>query len=345
MISPKKEKSFIKTFHAILVVFFMFLSLWSYSYDESDHYDGKKFFNPQGDQLKNLWQVIKWKMTSERVEWPTHVPNKNYPFPRLPSNKKINATFINHSTFLLELKGLTVLTDPIFSQRASPLSFAGLKRVRESGIPLELLPPIDVVLISHNHYDHLDEESIKLLEAKDHPLFLVPLGDEVLLKKWGVQNVRAMDWWNEQRVKDVKFIFTPALHWSARGFTDKNKCLWGSFMIDNGDVKVYFAGDTGFGKHFSDIRTRLGPPDLSLLPIGAYKPQWFMHYYHLNPQEAVLSHLELKSTQSIAMHFGTFQMSDEGIEEPVRDLKTALEKFGLGDRDFFILDQGASFSL
>lgn len=340
----RREKSFIKTLSLLLGLLIFLFPFPSFSYEVSDHHDGEKFFNPEGDQLKGFWQVLKWKMTSKRVEWPEHVPNKNYPLPDLPSNQKINLTFINHSTFLLKLKGLTILTDPIFSDRASPLSFAGPKRVRGAGIPLELLPPIDVVVISHNHYDHLDEESIKLLDGKFHPLFLVPLGDEELLKKWGVQNVKAMDWWNEERVKDVKFIFTPALHWSARGLTDKNKCLWGSFMIDDGKSKIYFAGDTGFGKHFSEIRKRLGPPDLALLPIGAYKPQWFMHHYHLNPEEAVLAHLELKSTQSIAMHFGTFQMSDEGIEEPVLDLKRALEKFGLGEKDFFILDQGESFS-
>jgi len=328
----------------MLKLILIFFPLLSFSYRESDHYDGKRFFNPEVDQLKSFWEVLKWKMTSTPAKWPSHVPNKNYPFHELSSNKKINATFINHSTFLLQLNGLSVLTDPMFSEKASPISFAGPQRVREPGIAFEILPPIDVVIISHNHYDHLDEESIKMIDAKYHPLFLVPLGDEVLLKKWGVQNIKSIDWWEEVRVKDVKFIFTPSLHWSARSLWDKNECLWGSYMIDNGELKVYFAGDTGFGKHFSEIRRRLGPPDLALLPIGAYRPQWFMHYYHLNPEEAVLAHLELKALRSIAMHFGTFQMSDEGIDEPTRDLMIALKKFDISENEFLILDQGASFS-
>jgi L-ascorbate metabolism protein UlaG (beta-lactamase superfamily) len=321
-----------------------FFPLFAFSYPASDHFNGKEFFNPQGDDLKSFWQVIKWKMTSTPEEWPEHLPNKHYPFRTLAPYEKVSATFINHATFLLQYQSITVLTDPVFSMRVSPVTFAGPTRVRNPGIPFELLPKIDVVVISHNHYDHLDIETIKKLDQKFHPLFLVPLGDEKLLHKENIKNVRALDWWEEFRVKDVRFVFTPSQHWSARSLWDKNQCLWGSFMIDNGSEKTFFAGDTGFGSHFKEIKKRLGSPHLSLIPIGAYKPRWFMKFYHLNPEEAVLAHLALGSKKSIGMHFGTFQLTDEGIDEPLRDLKIALEKYKIMNDEFIIIDEGQTFS-
>jgi L-ascorbate metabolism protein UlaG (beta-lactamase superfamily) len=277
-----------------LLVFFLFSQpLPAQTYPKSDHYDGKKFYLPWGDNLKSFWTLVKWKATSSAVDWPAHVGNKAYPLRPIAPNEKVSATFINHSTFLLQFQGLNVLTDPVFSERTSPFSFAGPKRVREPGVALEMLPKIDVVVVSHNHYDHLDIESLKELDAKFHPLFLVPLGDEKLLLKSGIQNVKALDWWEEVKVKDVRFIFAPAQHWSARSLLDKNECLWGSYMLESGRQKVYFAGDTGYGAHFLDIKARLGAPDLALIPIGAYKPRWFMRYYHLNPEEAVKAHIDL----------------------------------------------------
>lgn len=325
----------------ILILLFPLLAM---SYPKSDHYNGEKFFLPWGDDLKSFWTVMKWKITSSPVEWPERLPIKNYPMRPLTPTEKINATFINHATFLLQFPGVNVLTDPVFSERVSPYTFAGPKRVKAPGIPFESLPPVDVVVISHNHYDHLDIEALKMIDAKFKPLFLVPLGDEKLLKKNGIQNVKALDWWEEVRVKDVRVIFAPSQHWSARSLWDKNECLWGSYMIDSGAQKVYFAGDTGYGKHFLDIKGRLGSPDLALLPIGAYKPRWFMKYYHMDPEEAVKAHLDLGADRSIAMHFGTFQLTDEGIDEPERDLKLMLEKYKIPDNKFLILDQGQAVS-
>lgn len=316
----------------------------AFSYPKSDHYDGKKFFLPWGDDLKGFFTVLKWKWTSEPVKWPEQVKNKNFPLRPLTPTEKINATWINHATFLLQLPGVNVLTDPVFSERTSPYSFMGPKRVREPGIPFDVLPPIDVVVISHNHYDHMDIEALKMIDDKFHPLFLVPLGDEKHLLEAKIQNVKALDWWEEVRVKDVRLIFAPSQHWSARQLWDKNECLWGSWMIDNGAQKVYFAGDTGYGKHFLDIKSRLGSPDLALLPIGAYKPRWFMQYYHLNPEEAVKAHLDLGADRSVAMHFGTFQLTDEGIDEPVNDLREALTKLQVSESKFLILDQGQAIS-
>jgi L-ascorbate metabolism protein UlaG (beta-lactamase superfamily) len=326
----------------MLKLLILLFPLIVFSYPKSDHYDGDNFFLPWGDDLKSVWALLKWKMTSTPVEWPEHVANKNYPLRPLSSAEKVSATFINHATFLLQFHGVTVLTDPVFSEKLTPI--AGPSRVRPPGISIDILPPVDVVVLSHNHYDHMNIESLKILDGKYHPLFLVPLGDEVHLQKAGIQNVKAMDWWEEMRVKDVRFIFAPAQHWSARMPWDKNECLWGSWMIDSGAQKVYFAGDTGFGPHFKDIKSRLGSPDLALLPIGAYKPQWFMSYYHMNPEEAVKAHFELAALRSVAMHFGTFQLTDEGIDEPVRDLKLALEKYKLTQEQFVILDQGQALS-
>lgn len=311
------------------------LSTWA-KYPLSDHYNGDTFFNPGNHEIKSLWQVLKWKLTTEASPWPATVPNRKYPFATFSPDQRAKITFINHATFLLQFEDLTVLTDPIFAKRASPVSFAGPKRVREPGLRLEELPAVDVVIISHNHYDHLSLESLKHIDEKFHPLFLVPLGDEELLKKAGIQNVREMDWWQEQRVKEHTITFLPAQHWSARGLFDKCKSLWGSYFISGKDFKTYFAGDTGYSDHFKRIRERLGGPDVALLPIGAYEPRWFMKFSHMNPEDAVVAHSDLAAKLSIGMHFGTFQLTDEGIDDPVEALKRVAAE------NFIILDQGES---
>lgn len=307
-------------------------------YPVSDHYDGKVFFNPEKNQLISFWDVLKWKMNGSAVVWPDQVPNKNYPLPKLTSEQRAIVTFINHASFLFQLKELNVLTDPIFSDRASPFSFMGPKRVRSPGLKIEELPKIDVVIISHNHYDHLDLASLTALDAKFHPLFLVPLGDEKLLKEAGIQNVREMDWWEEQTIRDYRIVFTPAQHWSARGAFDKCESLWGSYFILSSTFKAYFGGDTGYSTHFAKIRERLGAPDLALLPIGAYMPAELMQINHMNPQEAVVAHRDLNSGFSIGMHFGTFPLTDEGLNEPVERLKK------MDIDNFLILDHGESRS-
>jgi L-ascorbate metabolism protein UlaG (beta-lactamase superfamily) len=321
----------------MLKLLILFLSLNTFAkYPLSDHYNGEEFFNPGHHELKSFWQVIKWKAITDPVPWPEFVANKSYPFTPFHPDQKAKVTFINHATFLLQFDNLTVLTDPIFSKRASPVSFAGPKRVREPGLSWDQLPPVDVVIISHNHYDHLDLASLKNLDQKYHPLFLVPLGDEALLKKSDIQNVREMDWWQDQKVKEYIITFTPAQHWSARGLFDKCESLWGSFYISGNEFKVYFGGDTGYAGHFNNIRLKLGSPDLALLPIGAYEPRWFMKFSHMNPEDAVLAHKDLAPGLSIGMHFGTFQLTDEGINDPLDALKK------VAPQNFVTLDQGES---
>jgi L-ascorbate metabolism protein UlaG (beta-lactamase superfamily) len=322
------------------LLFILSLTVMGMTYQKSDHFDGKSFHNPKTNDLKSFWQVLKWKLTTKAALWPQDVPLKDFPLKELSPGQRMSAVFINHSTALIRLQGMTILTDPIYAERASPFSFAGPKRARAPGISFENLPPIDVVLVSHNHYDHLDLETLRRLDGKFKPLFIVPLGNEKLLKNSGIQNVKEIDWWEEVRVRDTRFILTEAQHWSARSLWDKNETLWGSFMIDNGAAKIFFGGDTGYSEHFLTIKSRLGTPDVALLPIGSYQPDWFMRAHHMNPEEAVKAHLDLGAQKSIAIHYGTFQLSDEGIDEPVRDLFLAKKKLNVPEDAFLVLDHG-----
>lgn len=318
----------------ILILLFSISIAWGSPV--SDHFDGKNFFNPGRKDDKTFFDVMKWKLTSKAKDWPPFVPNKTYPAPILPEGKRANFTFINHASFLVQMEGLTFLTDPVFSERVSPVTFAGPSRVREPGVAFESLPAVDVVLISHNHYDHLDLATLKNLDAKFHPLFIVPLKVREFLLKEGLQNVAELDWWQEFKIKDSVVIFTPTVHWSSRSLWDKYETLWGSFLVKAPGFSFYFGGDSGYGEHFRDIKMRLGPPDVALLPIGAYEPRWFMKMHHMNPEEAVLAHKDLGAGMSFPIHFGTFQLTDEGIDEPVEALKKAL-----GDiQNFQVLDQG-----
>jgi L-ascorbate metabolism protein UlaG (beta-lactamase superfamily) len=305
---------------------------------QSDHFDGKVFFNPGDKETNSFLDVLKWKLGTTAKDWPEWVKNKDYPAPELPEGKKATFTFINHASFLIQTPGLNIITDPVFSERVSPFSFVGPKRHRDPGMTFDKLPAIDVVIISHNHYDHMDLPSLQQLDAKFHPLFIVPLKNREFLLKQGLQNVVELDWWREQKVKDTTITFAPSHHWANRSLWDKNETLWGSYMISYEGFKIYFAGDTGYGEHFRDIKMRLGAPDVALLPIGAYEPRWFMKKHHMNPAEAVEAHKDLGAGKSFGMHFGTFQLTDEGIDDPVIDLKKAL-----GDlKDFTVLDQGES---
>ncbi len=313
-------------------------------YPISDHYDGKSFHNPKGDHLLSLWQLIQWKWNAKPGPWPKETLNIEFPLIPLTENGRGVVTFINHATFLLQLPNLNILTDPVYSQRAGPVEFAGPKRVRLPGVPFEKLPRIDVVIISHNHYDHLDLNTLKMLDDKFHPLFLVPLGNRKLLMEKGIQTVQELDWWQEFKVRENKFVLTPAEHWSARFLWDKNDTLWGGYMIATPQSKIFFAGDTGYGGHFLDIKSRLGAPDVALLPIGAYMPRDLMKAHHMDPFEAVQASLDVAATKSIGMHFGTFQLTDEGIDDPVNKLEEARKKRAISSEAFSTLHESESYS-
>lgn len=328
----------------LLFILISFNSVQATSYSKSDHYDGERFFNPGLNLDKNFFDFLKWQLDGEGKDWPEHVANVVHPLPRFQGNTRALFTFINHATYLVQVAGVNFLTDPVFSQRVSPVSFAGPKRVKDPGVMLESLPAIQVVLISHNHYDHMDLESLKAIDAKFHPLFLVPLGEEKRLKQTGIQNVVELDWWQSFKVKDVTITFTRVQHWSNRTPWDKFKSLWGGYMVSAPATKFYFGGDTGYSDHFKETFKRLGAPDVALIPIGAYEPRWFMQLQHLNPEEAVRAHLELKAGMSLPMHFGTFQLSNEAYDDPVKELKKALKKYQVDPEKFPVLDQGQTLT-
>jgi L-ascorbate metabolism protein UlaG (beta-lactamase superfamily) len=280
------------------------------------HFDGRRYFNPGGAPLRGLGSALKWMLRRRQDHSPPLERPRNVPV-WTGREAAPTVTVVNHTTALLELRGVTILTDPIWSERCSPVSFAGPRRKRPPGIPFNKLPRIDVVLVTHNHYDHLDLPTLRRLRPK---LFVAPVGVGRFLEGKGIGPVRELDWGASAPVNGGVVHATPAFHFSGRGVFDRDTTLWCSYMIDSADGLIFFGGDTGFGQHFSWIRERFGAPRAALLPIGAYKPRWFMSPVHMNPAEAAEAHRILGAQLSIAIHNGTFQLADEGIDQPRREL-------------------------
>ena len=277
----------------------------------------ERFSNSDGmKNEKSLSEVLKWSWSREEPKKEFIKTNENINLNSL-KDREHYALWIGHSTFLINNGDLTILTDPIFSERASPLNFAGPKRLIKPVIKIKDLPEVDVITISHNHYDHLDVNSLRKIQKKfPNVKILVPKGDLKLLKNYNLNNGFEFLWWEEIIFDNTKFIFTPAQHWSARGLRDRNKSLWGSWFIKNEDKNIFHAGDTGYSDDFIEIRNRLGPVDFAMIPIGAYDPQWFMSYSHVNPEEALNIAKDLDAKKSIGMHWGTFILTDEPVLEP-----------------------------
>jgi L-ascorbate metabolism protein UlaG (beta-lactamase superfamily) len=225
------------------------------------------------------------------------------------------------------------------------LTFIGPRRVRAPAVRFEDLPPVSLVLLSHNHYDHCDWRTLRALDQRSHPLVITPLGNRRLLESVGVSQVEELDWWQDASRAPFPITLTPAQHFSARTPFDRNHALWGGFVFTIADRRIFFAGDSGYAPHFRDIRRRLGPVALALLPIGAYEPRWFMKDIHMNPAEAVQAHLDLEAERSVGMHFGTFRLTPEGIDEPVRALAVARRERQVSADAFVTLDSGASLRL
>lgn len=278
-----------------------------------------------------------------RTAWPERVRNRGTPrLARRHFGDTPRVTFVIHACFLIQWAGLNILIDPIYSNRCSPIPLCGPKRVRKPAVPFQRLPPIDLVLISHNHYDHLDLATVTRLARHHSPHFICGLGDKRLLQWCGAKNVTELDWWQSPELNlPLKLTYTQAQHWSGRGWHDQMKSLWGGFFIENRNFRLYFAGDTGYGPHFSSIRERLGAPDLSLLPVGAYEPRWFMRDHHMNPEDSVSAHCDLQSALSIGMHFGSFQLSNEAIDAHVADLERACAKLKV--TNFRLLEFGETY--
>ena len=224
---------------------------------------------------------------------------------------------MGHSTFLIKKNGITILTDPVFSDRASPFKNIGPKRLIPPAIPLKQLPEIDFITISHNHYDHLDIRSLKdLYLLNSNTIFLVPAGDKKLLERQKIENVYEYEWWEGYLSDELKITFTPVQHWSKRGLFDRNKSLWGGWFFEFNDFSISHAGDTGYSEDFKSTRMKLGSPKYAFIPIGAYDPEWFMAESHVNPEDAVQIMLDLGAENSFGMHWATFKLTDEDTLEP-----------------------------
>jgi L-ascorbate metabolism protein UlaG (beta-lactamase superfamily) len=261
-------------------------------------------------------------LLERRTPWPARVDAPPQRPPGLDDAAAV-VTFIGHSTFLIQTAAGNILTDPMYSQRAGPLNLLGPRRVRQPAVTFDDLPSISIVLLSHNHYDHCDLRTLGILAERFDPIVVTPLGNGALVRSAGIRRVEELDWWQDAKTSALRIALTPAQHFSARGPLDRNRALWGGFMMAPGGRRIFFAGDTAYAPFFRGIRERLGPIDLALLPIGAYEPRWFMQPVHMNPAEAVQAHLDLEASESVGMHFGTFQLTTEGIDDPLRALEDA----------------------
>ena len=308
-----------------------------YSGPVSDHFDGLRFFNPDHVTTdKSLGQLLRWRLREKRGDWPKAVSvSQVKPEARVEG---LRATMVGHATVLIQAAGLNLLTDPVWSDRASPVAFAGPRRVTQPGIGFSDLPPIDVVLLSHNHYDHLDIATLRRLHEVHSPLIATPLGNDAIVRA-AVPNARlATGDWGEcvELSGESEVHIVPAYHWSARGLGDRRMALWGGFMLRTPAGQVYFAGDSGYGDGaiFRAMRERFGPTDLALLPIGAYAPRWFMGPSHMDPDQAVRAMLDLEARRAMGIHWGTFRLTDEARQEPLELLRRALADRGIEEARF-----------
>ena len=305
----------------------------------TEHFDGERFANQAPFQDKSVIDLLRWQWHNDPAPWSDVQGFRHGPQP--PERvQDLRVTFINHATVLVQLHGLNVLTDPIYSQTSGPFSWAGVKRVHPPGIRFEELPAIDAVVISHNHYDHLDVATLRRLAERDHPRIFAGLGTRAYLQAQGIEGGEDLDWWGEAVLSDdVRVHFVPAQHWSKRGWGDSYNTLWGGFVLEARAGHVYYAGDTGWGPHFAQVRERFGPVRLALLPIGAYLPRWFMRDQHIDPAEAVHAHEVLEAQVSLGVHFGTFPLADEAQGQAERDLRAAHASSRHG-RPFWVLKPG-----
>ena len=281
------------------------------------------FHNASGREKHGLAGVLRWLLTRSRGPWPTHVEDVPVALPAARvDDGSIRATVIGHATVLVQVGGLNILTDPVMSARIGPTPWTGPKRVRPPAVPFESIPAIDIVLLSHDHYDHLDRPTLRQLVARDNPRILTGLRVGAAVPS---NNVVELDWWQGHAIREgVTATYVPAEHFSGRGLFDRDKSLWGGFVLETPHGKVYFAGDTAMGVHFQAIRERFGTMTLSLLPIGAYAPRWFMERVHMDPDEALQASLTLESQTTLAIHFATFNLADDAYDAPTHALARAV---------------------
>ena len=300
----------------ILITFFIFNS--SVVLSDYENTNGKPI-------EKSFQDLLKW--ATDDIETKIDYIEISYDWESLDFEKDDNyGVWVGHSTFLIKKNGITILTDPVFSDRASPFKNIGPKRLIPPAIPLKQLPEIDFITISHNHYDHLDIRSLKdLYLLNSNTIFLVPAGDKKLLERQKIGNVYEYEWWEGYLSDELKITFTPVQHWSKRGLFDRNKSLWGGWYFEFNDFSIFHAGDTGYSEDFKSTRIKLGSPKYAFIPIGAYDPEWFMAESHVNPEDAVQIMLDLGAENSFGMHWATFKLTDEDTLEPRERLEAEVK--------------------
>ena len=315
--------------------------------DPSDHFDGRVFHNiDPAARARPLSDVLKWARARRPTPWPRWIENgAPHPIPAAAPGV-VSATWIGHSSFLLRVGRFTLLTDPVFALHAGPFGRFGPRRVRSPGIRLDALPPVELILQSHNHYDHLDPAAHAELARAHAPMVVTALGNRRYLPAPSRPRVSELDWWEaHEPLLGLRITAVPAQHFSARTPWDRDRALWCGFVVEAEGRSVYFAGDSGYGAHFAEIGRRFPGIDVALLPIGAYEPRWFMGPVHVDPAQAVQAHLDLGARTSVAMHFGTFQLTDEGIDAPVEELRTELDRRGIAHDGFRVPTTGGTITL
>ncbi|CCD85435.1 putative metallo-hydrolase/oxidoreductase [Bradyrhizobium sp. ORS 285] len=319
----------------------------TYSGPVTDHFDGKRFYDPDGVPPKSLAQVLRWQFdrNGKRSKWPEWAPSPHADTPpHRIDGETARLSFIGHASWLVQTGGLNILIDPVWSERVSPFSFAGPRRHNDPGIAFEALPHIDVVLVSHGHYDHLDISTLSRLTAKFAPRVVTPLGNDLtMIDADSKIRAEAYDWHDRVTLNDqVAVTLVPTRHWTARGIFDRNKALWASFVLETPRGKLYIVCDSGYGTgaHFRRVAELHAPLRLAILPIGAYEPRWFMRDQHMNPEDAVQALQDCGAETALAHHHGTFQLTDEAIDAPVHALHAALDSAGIPRERFGVLKPG-----
>ncbi|WP_371156553.1 MBL fold metallo-hydrolase [Jannaschia sp. 2305UL9-9] len=311
----------------------------------SDHFDGTRFYNPGGQDPKGFGDLLKWQLGGDKADWPDGVGiTQDRPAERVGD---LRVTMVGHATVLIQIAGLNILTDPVWSARASPFTFAGPARVTAPGVAFADLPPIDAVLLSHNHYDHLDVATLRRLHDRFAMPVLTPLGNDTILRDEipGI-DARAADWGEVLQVPGLSLRLLPCHHWSARGTRDRSMALWASFVLETSAGRILHIGDTGYddGRPYAAAAPH-GPYRLAILPIGAYAPRWFMADQHQNPEEAVAGLIACGARHGLAHHWGTFQLTNEAREEPPARLRKALTDRGLQQDMFRAIAPGARWDV
>lgn len=335
--------------HLFFFIFlFFFISCAGRPRPRNDHFDGRRYHNLERTSHRGPVAVLKWFFNRDQKPWPDKILASHGPKPPATMTPgRLRVTFVGHSTVLVQADGVNVLFDPVWSHRVSPVSFAGPARVIPPGLRFGDLPPIHVVAVSHDHYDHMDYPTLLRLKKHHDPVFVVPLGCKKRLNSQGIRRVVELDWWQRTTIRGLPVVVVPARHSSGRTLADRDTTLWAGFVLLTQGARpgvprrpVLFAGDTGHGRHFRLIRARFGPMRLALLPIGAYIPRWFMREVHMDPADAVQAHLDLGSARSIAIHHGTFPLADEARTDPPADLAAALRHRALPPGVFTPLEEG-----